>query len=127
LSDTFNNFSTLQTEPVDQHIVGAVKKSKLEKEYKHHQVDIQSKSRLQHQLVAKLKRYRVTSQKRDLETEKKDSNDTGVIAGASSCVDSDKENQDSRFCVYDIEEDGEDLSVISQVFILTLEPDTLTS
>ncbi|XP_064641187.1 probable RNA polymerase II nuclear localization protein SLC7A6OS [Lineus longissimus] len=117
IKTTFKYAGTIEekTVSVERVIVGAVRKNKLEKEYKHHQVNIPAKVRLEQRMVAKSTRYKLTAQKRDIKVLEKDDGDNLIAGAASASVVSDKCGQDGQFCIFDIEEDGEDFSVISQV------------
>ena len=56
---------------IAQHIRDAIRKEKLQKEYKHHNVpvDIASRARRQHRIAARRSRYQVVAHKRALQLE----------------------------------------------------------
>ena len=63
--------SFLQEGNIAQHIRDAIRKEKLQREYKHHNVpvDIASRARRQHRIAARRSRYQVVAHKRALQLE----------------------------------------------------------
>lgn len=65
------HFFKFQEGNIAQHIRDAIRKEKLQREYKHHNVpvDLSSRARRQHKLAARQSRYQVVAHKRALQLE----------------------------------------------------------